>query len=853
MGKRLIVAEKPSVGRDIANVLNCRKSEDGCRIGDNDIVTWAVGHLVGLCYPDEMDEKYKEWRLDDLPIFPDPFQLKVLESSKKQYDIVESLMNDPSVDRIVCATDAGREGELIFRYIYQMTGCRKPVDRLWISSLTYRAIKEGFEKLRPDSDYDALYESAKCRSEADWLIGMNGSRAYAIVNDMKMLSVGRVLSPTLAILVRRELERREFVPKEYCELVASFDGYDGKLICEEDSDLWSHFPVDQKEKLVQFSKDHSGTGTIVYCDSFEELQPPQQLYDLTSLQRDANRIYGMSSKRTLDMAQSLYERHKAITYPRTDSRYLSTDIRSTLPKRLESFKGTDLGQYADRALSLMDKCDLAGRFILNKGVSDHHAIIPTGEAKGMESWSAQEKQIYDLISRRFIGMFYPDRRVVFQTVKTSVDARLFLSKGEKEIESGWSSVDISRRSHMQALPDLEKGNKVTLKGMRVRSDQTKAPAPHTEASLLAAMEHAGKIVPEESGDDHETEYGIGTPATRAATIEKMIEKEMAVRKGRALLPTEYGIKLIKILPKLLQSPEMTGEWEARLARITKGKESADQFMADIRNVTKDIISCAEGQGDTGIKNAKSVGLCPLCGSPVREYENAYYCTNKNCSFRKIYKAVKGFHPTLQSITMIELLANGTADTEKGRYTIITEAPYIAFERSKKPDPDYEKLAALIEDYGLVPVDKVGSGGAIWIEGDSQDDLMRDFVKESGEIGCVFEYSKDSRALSHRSGWYHAVTEENLNAYLKAFGKTTSASSSESKREEVENSDAVLDVLRTSGFEYVDKRSNGGCLWFIADEEQGKVLAEKCRQMGVNFVYTAKGGKATKKRPGWYAK
>ena len=250
MGKRLIIAEKPSVGRDIANVLNCRENGNGCRIGKDDIVTWAVGHLVGLCYPDEMDERYAEWKLEDLPIFPDPFQLKILESGRKQFDIVKSLMNDPEVDSIVCATDAGREGELIFRYIYQMTGCQKPVDRLWISSLTYRAIKEGFENLKPDSDYDNLYQSARCRSEADWLIGMNGSRAYAIENDMRRLSLGRVMSPTLAILVRRELERRNFVPEEFCEVVASFEGqdgatYEGKLISKDDSDQWSHFTISQ--------------------------------------------------------------------------------------------------------------------------------------------------------------------------------------------------------------------------------------------------------------------------------------------------------------------------------------------------------------------------------------------------------------------------------------------------------------------------------------------------------------------------------------------------------------------------------------------------------------------------------
>ena len=257
MGKRLIIAEKPSVGRDIANVLNCRENGSGCRIGENDVVTWAVGHLVGLKYPDELDSKYANWKLEDLPIFPDPFQLKVLDSGEKQFEIVKDLMNDPGIDRIVCATDAGREGELIFRYIYQLSGCSKPVERLWISSLTYHAIKEGFENLKPDSEYDNLYYSAKCRSEADWLIGMNASRAYGVVNDVKRLSIGRVQSPTLAILVERELERRNFIPEEYCEVVSAFDGFEGKMIASSDAE-WSRFPIEKKTALEKFVKSNPG-------------------------------------------------------------------------------------------------------------------------------------------------------------------------------------------------------------------------------------------------------------------------------------------------------------------------------------------------------------------------------------------------------------------------------------------------------------------------------------------------------------------------------------------------------------------------------------------------------------------
>ena len=695
MGQRLIIAEKPSVGRDIANVLNCRENGDGCRIGENDIVTWAVGHLVGLCYPDELNDKYVEWKMDDLPIFPDPFKLKVLESSEKQYEIIKELMNAPEVTSIVCATDAGREGELIFRYIYQMAGCNKPVYRLWISSLTFRAIKEGFENLKPDAEYDDLYQSARCRSEADWLIGMNASRAYGVVNDMRRLSVGRVLSPTLSILVRREMERRNFIPEDYCEVVSVFDGFEGRMLNDKkiDTDEWSRFPASDKKTLEQYVKEHSSSGEVVLYEGEEEMQSPQLLYDLTSLQRDANRIYGMSSKWTLDTAQALYERHKAITYPRTDSRYLSSDIKSTLQKRLENLQAEDLTEYATKAIT-SDK-DLFGRFINNKGVSDHHAIIPTGEAKNMDKWTKQEKQIYDLICRRFIAMFFPDRHVLHQKLHISVDDRVFVSYGEKEYDPGWGVVDKSRQNKLQELPEMDEGDQIKVISMRVRTDATKPPAPHTEASLLAAMEHAGKMVSEDSMDDQESEYGIGTPATRAATIEKLIDKEMVVRKGRALLPTEYGIKLVNILPEVLQSPEMTGEWEAKLAKIGKGNYSPDEFMSDIRKLTSDVVRYASAKGDTGIKNATSVGKCPLCGNNVKEYENAYYCVNKECGFRRVYKGVRHSYPTLKTSAMRELLSNGTATTEKGTYNLSKKAPYISFEYAPKPVPEYEKLKEML--------------------------------------------------------------------------------------------------------------------------------------------------------------
>lgn len=851
MGKRLIIAEKPSVGRDIANVLNCREKNDGYISGNEDIVTWAVGHLVGLCSPDEINEKYTDWKLSDLPIIPDSFPLKVLDSGAKQFEIVKSLMNDSTVERIVCATDAGREGELIFRYIYQMAACKKPVERLWISSLTYRAIKEGFENLKPDSAYDNLYESARCRSEADWLIGMNGSRAYAIVNEMKRLSVGRVLSPTLSILVKRELERRNFVPEEYCEVVAVFNGYEGKLVnkVKENTDEWSRFSITQKDILKTFVSNHSSKGKISFVECKEEIQPPQQLYDLTSLQRDANRLFGMSSKWTLDTAQSLYEKHKAITYPRTDSRYLSADIKSTLTKRLESLLSGHLEVFAKQALQ--SKKDLFGRFINTKGVSDHHAIIPTGEVKGMEGWSEQEKKIYDLIARRFIGMFFPDRKVLHQRIKTVVDGKSFLSVGEHVLEPGWSSVDLSRKTQEQVLPAVRQGEKVNVINMRLRTDKTKPSAPHTEASLLAAMEHAGIIVPEDSVDDKETEFGIGTPATRAATIEKMIEKEMAVRKGRMLIPTEYGIALTNILPEFLQSPLMTGEWEAKLSRISKGEESVDKFMEGIRGLTKTVVNYAVGQGNQNLSLANSVGACPLCNNPVREYDNAYYCKNKNCDFRRIYKAVKGSHPYLNRGTMQELLINGVSVTDKGTFTLNKNMPpYIFFKYAPKPTPDYDQLLELFEEYGLEPVDKVAQGGGLWVAGGKYEDLMKDFVRDCKAIGCEFSFAEKSKALHNQEGWYHSVKPEDLDTYKESLKKAIAALTSD-QVEDVE--DPVLALAEKSGFPYVDKRPSGGSLWIIAGEKVGKKLAERYKELGVDLVFSANGGRASKHKPAWYTK
>ena len=386
----------------------------------------------------------------------------------------------------------------------------------------------------------------------------------------------------------------------------------------------------------------------------------------------------------------------------------------------------------------------------------------------MDSWSDAEKNIYDLIARRFIGMFLEDKMVVQQKAKIRVDGSDFACTGEKLIEAGWSAVDKNIGNVKGCLPAMRVGDSVAIKKMWIRTDETAPPAPHTEASLLVAMEHAGSYMGEEDNDDMEMEFGIGTPATRARTIEKLIEKEMVVRKGRALIPTEYGIKLVSILPDVLRSPELTGKWEAELTKIAKGKESPEAFMTDLRTLTTEVVDFTVKHGKTNLEEAKYVGKCPVCGNWVKEYPNAYYCINKTCGFRPIYKAVKGFHPTLFPLAMRELLENKTAVTEKGTFSIIEEKPYIAFEKVPDIIPDYKLLKELIEYYGLHYVNNVSKGGALWIAGDQDDELMQDFVKECKAAGCVFTFKADPNALKGKPGWYLRVKPEHKNAFLEVF-------------------------------------------------------------------------------------
>ena len=533
MGKIVVVAEKPSVGRDIARVIGCRTSGDGCLIGDQYIVTWAIGHLVTLMEPDEMDERYKKWSFNTLPILPDEIPLKVINATKSQYSKVRKLINDKETDSLICATDAGREGELIFRYIYDKSGCKKPFSRLWISSMTDEAIREGFEQIRPGADYDGLYASAQCRSQADWLVGMNASRAFTLKYNA-LLSVGRVQTPTLAILVKRRKEIENFKPEGFCTVTADFGDYRGTYFSdrlEPDTHLKTRA---EAEKIAGEAKGKEGR--VILAETNRKKELPPQLYDLTSLQRDANRMLGFTADKTLKTAQSLYETHKALTYPRTDSRYLPPDmiprVTQTMKLLPESYQKYVSGTQRNGKLAVSKRTIDASK------VTDHHAIIPTARKADPGKFSEDERKLYDLVVRRMIAAFYPACEYDATKVVTRVGEYNFRTNGKVIVDNGWHDVPPmenppkpkkkarTEEEEEGALPPLQEGDTRTVSDTVIREDQTKAPPPHTDASLLAAMETAGKDLDDEELVRQMKGSGIGTPATRAAIIERLLQTKV---------------------------------------------------------------------------------------------------------------------------------------------------------------------------------------------------------------------------------------------------------------------------------------------------------------------------------------
>lgn len=693
---QLVISEKPSVAQAIAKVIGAYKREDGYLEGSGYVVSWCVGHLVELAQPHIYDEDLKKWRIEDLPIVPDHWKYQISEGTKKQFFILKKLMERADVTGIICATDAGREGELIFRLVYQQAGCKKPFKRLWISSMEDSAIREGFANLKDGHDYDSLYAAAQARSWADWLVGMNGTRLFTKLYDRK-LTLGRVQTPTLAMLVNRQEQIDGFQKEKYWNVHLNLDGVDlarEKIFEEEDA----------REILEECQNQEA---KITFFESREKSVSPPHLYDLTILQREANRYFGYTAQETLNFTQSLYEK-KLVTYPRTDSQYLSDDMEETAREmvKLVSKRVEDCLRERDRVSRFYtfkdDKCDEMSHFvkgILNSNkVTDHHAIIPTVEIANLDQsrLSKGERDILLLISMRLLAATAPKQRLLETEIRAKCAGYEFTAKMKSVMDPGWKFYEDA----LKAQINLERGTagqaKNTDQGSASKDSQnvtenhidnirrfskgeiffhpktslsehfTSPPKAYSEDTLLSAMETAGN----DSFDEDTEKKGLGTPATRAEMIEKLVRNDFVRRKGKQLIPTEDGMALVQILPEEVKSPKMTADWENALKQIEKGEISAEEFMEGITKMVRDLVS-KYGSGNPVDKNPFSasasgkpqreeLGKCPRCGSPVFEGNKNFYCSNRACSFClwKESKWLAGMKKKLNRKMAIALLKDG---------------------------------------------------------------------------------------------------------------------------------------------------------------------------------------------------
>jgi DNA topoisomerase-3 len=664
--KTLVIAEKPSVARDLADALpGTFENHDSYLESEDTVITFAVGHLVELIDPEDYDERFKKWRMADLPIVPEEFKLRARDKkAEKQLKVIHKLLRRDDVGRVVNACDAGREGELIFAYIYETSGVDKPVERLWISSMTKTAIKEGFEQLRPGEQLRQLEAAARSRSEADWLVGMNATRAATIRGRAwvgGVVSLGRVQTPTLALLVKREREIQAFVPEPYWLVHAQFDlRYEG---------LWfegDETRLKEAKRADEIAAKVSGkNGVVESVERKEQSERAPLLYDLTSLQRDANRRFGFSARRTLQAAQSLYEDKKAITYPRTSSRWLSGDLVPQLKPTAATLQ--PIGEYASAARYVLGLQQLPlSRVVADSKVTDHHAIIPTDVEHDVSRFSPDERRIFDLVARRFLAVFHPPARYARTTVVTLVEEERFRSRGKITLEAGWRGVygllseaeqaaqkqDEEGENESAELPPLEQGQAIKCTVAEVEAKETKPPPRYTEATLLSAMETAGKLIDDEELREAMKESGLGTPATRAETIETLIRREYIERGGKDLMPTPKGLQVITMLEEHpLTSPELTGSWEKRLTDIEHGEDDRAKFIGDIAEFTRATVAkIAELDKEKLRPERVELGLCPRCGAEtgeiIKENSKAYGCTSwksreeTGCGF-VIWKRVAG--------------------------------------------------------------------------------------------------------------------------------------------------------------------------------------------------------------------
>ena len=640
--KKLVIAEKPSVGREIAKTLNLRDRGNGYIEGPDYIVTWALGHLVELAQPSHYSERYKRWSLNDLPMLPEKLDEEIIEETKDQFFVIRDLLSRPDVESVVIATDAGREGELVARWILKEASYEGKCERLWISSQTERAILEGFASLKDASDYDNLYYAAECRAAADWYVGMNVTRALTCFYDAK-LSAGRVQTPTLALMTEREDERDKFLGSYYYSARGNFGLFSASYYPEENSIRF------QDESLAEeFSSWKDKKGSVISLSSEEKRDLVPQAYDLTELQRDANIALGFSAKETLDVLQRLYEVHKIVTYPRTDSRYITKDIVPTLKERIEALSNTIFSRVVDEYLSSGWREDNP-RFVNDELVSDHHAIIPTEQKVDVSKLSREEEELWKLIAMRFLEVIGEDYVYNTTTAQFSVEGKIFKTrltlpvlKGYRNVAeaSGLKSVAalLDDDENSFALRNIKEGDEVTLQSVRVKKNATTPPERYTDATLLSAMEHAGRLVDDKSLKENLTN-GLGTPATRADMIEKLLQNRYIVRDGKYLVPTAKGREVVRLSPLVLRSAELTGVWEGRLERISKGKEDKDLFIRDIKKMAADLVREVEQSPLKFSPQFTDGKKCPYCGEMMMRSQDAdgsihYICQKLSCQYEE---------------------------------------------------------------------------------------------------------------------------------------------------------------------------------------------------------------------------
>ena len=734
MSKTLVIAEKPSVGRDLARVLPGPfvKSE-GYLDGPEHVITWAVGHLVQLAEPDEYKPEWKKWRMADLPIVPERFKLVVRdERSKKQMNVIKRQLARDDVEKVVNACDAGREGELIFAYVYEAAGADKPVQRLWLQSMTKGAIQEAFGHLIPAEEKHSLEQAARSRSEADWIVGMNATRAATIRLRSSFdgaVSLGRVQTPTLAILAKREEEIRAFESEPYWLVDAVFAADDARVYegRYHDGAKPRLATAQAAEKIVEAVRGRDGEITKVDTTRRKERAP--LLYDLTTLQREANNRYGFAARRTLAAAQRLYEEHTALTYPRTNSRFLPSDLRGEIKPIAELLGRQQPYAQGARYVTGLDVLPLA-RVVNDKKVTDHHAIIPTRAEHDVSKFNADDKKIYDMVARRFLAVFHPDAEFENTRVETTVSEHVFRTHGRVLLVPGWRGVygeaaegdgrpgheaeeDEGREQH---LPRLDQGETVETRDVEALEKETQPPRRYSDASLLAAMETAGKLVDDEELREAMKDSGIGTPATRAAIIERLITVGYIERDGRALVCTEKGLNVIRLLGEHpLTSPSLTGDWEHRLAAIEEGEDSREKFMGDIEKFAEKTVTELDAKlKDVRIPRA-NLGPCPVCGRDINENRKGYSCWGRDdpgCGF-VIWKGKAGKQlpvsvarelitrgRTVKPVTGFKSRAGrnfraklALVQNEEGKWRVEFDEPWAKEGAAKPPDTETEEAAA----------------------------------------------------------------------------------------------------------------------------------------------------------------